>query len=113
MPALDQLYRETKDQGVVVLGVCVSDKKSAFDAWQAKPGVATTYPLAFDPTGATAETGGSSVAESLARKHYNVSGIPTFYVLDREGRIAARYVGNTDESKQGLRDALLKLGIKL
>jgi peroxiredoxin len=113
MPALDQLYRETKDQGVVVFGVCVSDKKSAFDAWQAKPGVATTYPLAFDPTGATAENGGSSVAESVARKHYNVSGIPTFYVLDREGRIAARYVGNTDESKQGLRDALLKLGIKL
>jgi thiol-disulfide isomerase/thioredoxin len=110
MPALEKLYQQTKDQGVVALGACVWDQKAAFDAWQAKPGVATTYPLVFDPAGTTAENGN---ADSIARKYYHVSGIPTFYLIDRDGRIAGSFVGNTEASKQGLHDTLLKLGIKL
>lgn len=110
MPALDDLYRSVKDQGVTVLGLCVWDTRAAFDKWIEKPQVKTTYPLAFDPAGRDAE---NNNADSIASKHYNVTGIPTFYVIDRDGKIAASYVGNSPASKQGLRDTLAKLGINL
>jgi len=110
MPALDELYRSVKDQGVTVLGLCVWDTRAAFDKWIEKPQVKTTYPLAFDPAGRDAE---NNNADSIASKHYNVTGIPTFYVIDREGRVAASYLGNSEASKQGLRDTLVRMGVKL
>lgn len=110
MPALDQLYQQVRTQGVTVLGLCVWDTRAAFDKWMAKPQVKTTYPLAFDPAGRDSE---NQNADSIASKLYNVSGIPTFYVIDREGRVAASYLGNTAASKQGLRDTLARLGVKL
>ena len=110
MPALDELYRNVKDQGVTVLGLCVWDTRAAFDKWIEQPQVKTTYPLAFDPAGRDAE---NNNADSIASKHYNVTGIPTFYVIDRDGKVAASYVGNTAASKQGLRDTLTRLGVGL
>lgn len=110
MPGLDQLYRETKDEGVVVLGLCVWDTRAAFDRWLAKPQVPTSYPLAFDPAGRNTE---NQNADSIASRLYHVTGIPTFYVIDREGKIAAAFVGSGEQSKQGLRDALVRLGVRL
>lgn len=110
MPALDQLYQQVRDQGVEVLGLCVWDTRAAFDRWLEAPQVKTTYPLAFDPAGRDAE---NNNADSIASKHYNVTGIPTFYVIDRDGKVAASFVGNTAASKQGLRTTLAGLGVRL
>ena len=110
MPALDQLYQEVRDQGVTVLGLCVWDTRAAFDKWIASPQVKTTYPLAFDPAGR--DTANNN-ADSIASKLYNVTGIPTFYIVDRDGKVAGAFVGNSPQTKQSLRDTLQRLGVKL
>lgn len=110
MPHLDRLYQKVKDQGVTVLGLCVWDTRAAFDKWIAKPQVPTTYPLAFDPAGRNND---NQNADSIASRLYHVTGIPTFYVIDREGRVAASFVGSGEASKEGLEAALRKLGVKL
>lgn len=66
--------------------------------------------MAFDAAGLNQDNGN---ADSIAKKHYKVSGIPTFYVVDREGKIAGAFVGSGAESKAGLEETLTKLGVKL
>jgi hypothetical protein len=51
MPTLDKLYTKLKDQGLTVLGLCVSDDRTAFDQWMVTPKVKTSYPKVFDPNG--------------------------------------------------------------
>jgi len=110
MPGLEQLYLKTKNQGVTVLGLCVWDTRENFDKWLVAPQVKTSYPMAFDAAGLNQDNGN---ADSIAKKHYKVSGIPTFYVVDREGKIAGAFVGSGAESKAGLEETLTKLGVKL
>ncbi len=105
MPGLERLYLETKDQGVTVLGLCVWDTRENFDQWMKEPQVKTTYPMAFDPAGR--DDG------NIAKAKYNVSGIPTFYIVDREGKIAGAFVGAGAAAKAGLDETLVKLGVKL
>lgn len=110
MPGLEELHTKTKGQGVTVLGLCVWDTRENFNKWLAAPQVKTSYPMAFDPAGVNRDNGN---ADSIAKRLYNVSGIPTFYVVDREGKIAASYVGSGAASKAGLRETLTALGVKL
>lgn len=110
MPGLEQLHQQVRDQGVVILGLCVWDTRENFDKWLKAPQVKTSYPLAFDPSGVDRETGN---ANSIARKFYKVSGIPTFYVIDREGNVAASFVGSGPTSKAGLEKTLQSLGVSL
>ena len=86
MPHLEKVYQQVKDKEVTVLGVCVWDDKAAYDKWIiAKKGI-YTFTTAFDPAGRTMDT-------SIASHLYNVSGIPTQYVIDKDGKIAASSVG--------------------
>lgn len=110
MPGLEALYQKSRQQGVTALGVCVWDTRENFDKWIASPQVPTTYPLVFDPAGVNRDNGN---ADSIAKKLYQVSGIPTFYVIDRDGKIAASFVGSGPTSKAGLEETLKKLGIQL
>jgi thiol-disulfide isomerase/thioredoxin len=105
MPGLEQLHLKTKEQGVTILGLCVWDTRENFDQWLRAPQVPTTYPMAFDPAG----RGDGNIAKAK----YNVSGIPTFYIVDREGKIAGAFVGAGAAAKAGLEETLVKLGVKL
>jgi peroxiredoxin len=110
MPSLQTLHERVADQGVAIIGLCVWDKREAFDRWLREPKVKTTYTKAFDPAGANSET---QNADSIARKLYKATAIPTFYVIDRDGKIAASYVGSGQESRKGLEETLTKLGVKI
>jgi thiol-disulfide isomerase/thioredoxin len=105
MPGLERLHLATQDQGVIVLGLCVWDTRENFDKWIKEPQVKTTYPMAFDPAGRD--------DSNIAKSKYNVSGIPTFYIVDREGKIAGAFVGAGAAAKAGLDETLVKLGVKL
>ena len=85
MPHLESVYQQVKDKNVVVLGVCVWDGKALYDKWLTTTGSAYTFQTAYDPAG----PGKSSIASSL----YKVSGIPTQYVIDKDGKVAAAYSG--------------------
>ena len=103
MPHLENVYQQVKDEDVAVLGVCVWDEKSAYATWVTKNiGTKYHFPVAFDPAG----RGKNSVAGSL----YKVTGIPTQYVIDKEGKVAASTFGY-DDGDSRLEVNLAKLGV--
>jgi peroxiredoxin len=76
MPDLETLYREFKDQGLLILAI--SDE----DISKVKPFIAehdTTYPILLDP--------GSKVHKSFV-----VEGIPKSFLYDREGKLVAEAI---------------------
>jgi peroxiredoxin len=103
MPHLEKVYQLVKDQDIAVVGLCVLDEKKAYDTWIPANKDKYTFTFAFDPAG----TGENNIAAKL----YHVSGIPTTYVIDKEGHVAATIVGY-EEGDHRLEDALNKLGVK-
>lgn len=104
MPHLEKVYQQIKDKGVVVLGVCVWDKKPAFDKWvTANSGTKYHFPVAFDNA---TQGGPKDVAGSL----YHCAGIPTQYIIDKDGNVAATTVGYGDGDHE-LEKALRTVGI--
>jgi len=76
MPDLDALYRQFKEQGLVVLAI--SDEEVA----KVKPYIDQyhySYPILLDP--------GRAVSEA-----YNIEGIPKSFVYDREGKLVAQSI---------------------
>jgi thiol-disulfide isomerase/thioredoxin len=102
MPHMEKLHRQFGKQDFVVLGVCVWDTQAHFDDWQTKPEVKTSYLKVFDPKGRDP----SNIAKGL----YSVSGIPTFYLVDREGKILHSGVGSGPETESKLDAALAAAG---
>ena len=104
MPHLEKVYQQVKDQGVAVLAVCVWDDKDAYDKWvKANIGTKYNFPTAFDPAARNED-------QSIASKLYGVSGIPTQYVIDKDGNIAAENVGY-GAGDTSLETGLAKVGI--
>jgi peroxiredoxin len=75
MPILDQLYRSYKEAGFVLLGVNV--EPNARDADKFLKGTPVSFPILFDP-------------RSQVSKLYEVSGMPSTVIIDRNGKV--RYV---------------------
>jgi thiol-disulfide isomerase/thioredoxin len=104
MPGLEKLYQKVKHQNVEVLSLNVYDDKDSFDEWiAANRGTKYNFTFAFDP----AEKGS---AESVAGQKYNVPGLPTLYLIDREGMVAAAFVGAQEARLIG---ALAKVGVEV
>ncbi len=72
-PALEQVWREYRSRGVVVLGVDSGDTAGDARRFLAAHGI--TYPIVTDPN------------EVLAANRYGVPGFPVTYVIDRAGRV--------------------------
>lgn len=113
MPHIEQLHQKLSPQGLVVLGVCVWDERSAFDAWLKKPGVPTSYLKVFDPVGTSDRKLPRDQRTNIASRWYSVSGIPTFYVVGKEGDILFGGVGAGDQTEANLDRALKRIGFKL
>jgi len=106
MPHLEEIYKKSlKRDDFVVLAVCVWDSKDAFNDWVPKNKDKYTIPFVFDPAGRDS-------AKSIAGSLYKVSGIPTKYVIDKEGKVLASFVGYR-EKDTGVEDTLAKIGVKL
>lgn len=104
MPHLESVYKQVKGQNVAVLGLCVWDQPAAYKSWVAAKSKMYTFPTAFDPAG----HGAKNIAGSL----YNVTSIPTQYVIDEDGKVAAAYSGYAEGDPQ-LEKALVAQGITL
>ncbi|RJL22515.1 TlpA family protein disulfide reductase [Bailinhaonella thermotolerans] len=81
-PVLKQVHEETKDQGVEFLGVDFKDGRENAKAFERNHKVA--YPSLYDQPGEIALSFHGAVSPNA---------IPTTLVLDRQGRIAARFIG--------------------
>jgi peroxiredoxin len=106
MPHTQEVAAHYKNQGVVVLGTCTSDKRDKFDTWvKTNQGKYPDFIFAHDPVDAMDENRPS-------RKLYGVSGIPTQFIIDRDGKIAAIQIGYI-KGEVLLDAALSKAGIKV
>jgi hypothetical protein len=104
MQHAEKVGAATKTQGVVVLASCTSDTRQAFEEWLKKN--QPTYPsLVFSHD--AAERGEARAA----RKLYGVTGIPTQFVIGRDGKIVAVNIGY-GEGDTRLEEELKSLGVK-
>ena len=104
MPHLEAVAKAVAGQNVVVLGVCVWDDRAKYDTWlTTRRSGFTAFKFAYDPAGKS--------PANLARK-FNVSGIPTTYIIDAKGRVADAIVGY-DTGDTCVEAALRKLGVKI
>ncbi|MBL9207706.1 MAG: TlpA family protein disulfide reductase, partial [Opitutaceae bacterium] len=109
-PHTSQVAKQYKDQDVVVLASGTSDTIAAFKKWI--PANAPKYPdilWAFDPN----ERGSATFDERASSKHYAVAGIPTQFVIGRDGRIVSVIVGNGGAEDARTETALADAGVKV
>ena len=107
MPGLEKIYQQIKDKGVVVLSLNTWDQKPDYKAWIDKNS-GTTYHFEFVRDPAEGDHDGIRKA-SIAKRLYNVRGIPTMYIIDRDGKVAGSLVGSGNE--RNLIAILGKMGI--
>jgi len=91
VPLLKELYAKYVDQGVAVLGISLDDEVKPVQEMVKSKGM--SWPQIHDKD------------QSLV-KLFNVKGTPTYYLLDREGKIAAKEIPM--EKLSGAIDELLK-----
>lgn len=94
---------------VVVLAVCTNDTRAKFDGWVAEN--AAKYPdlhFLVEPN----ERGSDTFDERASAKLYHVPGLPTKFVVDRDGKIAASMVG-ADADDVRLEAGLARAGIAI
>jgi cytochrome c biogenesis protein CcmG/thiol:disulfide interchange protein DsbE len=94
-PHLEQVWREHRARGVVVLGLDSKDFRK--DAGRFVRRFDWTFPVVFD-------------GEGSVSKRYGVTGYPETFVIDRQGRVVDAIVGavNSDEDRARLRDAIVR-----
>jgi peroxiredoxin len=109
-PHTQKLAAKYKDQDVVVLASGTSDKIDAFKKWI--PANRPKYPdmvFVFDPN----ERDSATFEKRASNRLYNVSGIPTQFVIGRDGKVVASIVGNGGESDTRTEGALALAGVKV
>ena len=97
LPHTTKVAEQYADKGVTVLAVNVWDTPKAFQAWLPKHPEYSALNFVIDPS----PTQESSIATSL----YGVSGIPTQYVIGKDGRVVKSIVGY-EAGNTALEDAL-------
>lgn len=91
MPNVEKLHKEFKDRGVVVLGI--NDEEIA-DAKRFVQKYGYTFPTLIDAKGSVS-------------KQYGIQAIPQTFVIDRDGKIVAQFMGTGQEVN--LRDTVKEL----
>jgi len=101
LPHTTKVAKQYADKGVTVLAVNVWDKPDAFQAWLPKHPEYGALHFAIDPEAAQ--------AKGIATGLYGVSGIPTQYIIGKDGRVVKSIVGY-EEGGTALEDALKAAG---
>jgi DsbE subfamily thiol:disulfide oxidoreductase len=91
--ALEQVAQATASKGVTFVGV--DERDSRTDALSFVQGHGVTYQSIFDEDG------------SLAAQWPSAAGPPYTFIIDRQGRIAARFLGGV--TPEGLQSAVTKV----
>ena len=82
MPFFEEMHQEYKDQGVVFLGVAISDTLENARGFAESTGV--TYPIGLDTT-------------NEISRNYNVVSLPTTFFIGREGNVERRLTSAANE----------------
>jgi peroxiredoxin len=93
---IEQLHREFKDQGLVVLPISIQEGRSKVGGWAGKQPL--TLPLLLDPDGDVSAA-------------YKITATPTVFLIGRNGQIVAKALGTkawTSEPGRALMRLLLR-----
>ena len=82
MPFFETMWQEYRDQGVVFVGIAISDTLENVRAFAEEAGV--TYPVGLDTTNETART-------------YEVLSLPTTFFVGKDGKIERKLAGAANE----------------
>jgi thiol-disulfide isomerase/thioredoxin len=105
MPHLEEYYKSLKGRDdITVLAVCVWDKQAAFEKWVPSNRSKYSLPFVFDPAGEASE-------KSIASTLYKVSGIPTTYVIGKDGKVLGAWSG-FKESDTRIEETLKAAGVR-
>ena len=98
MPSMEALVRQYEDQGMVMIAVSHDTKQADMDGFMAEflPGQRSSMTVLWDPT---AEVGAK----------YGTELIPETYIIDREGRIVARFVNAYDWTRPEVKQLIESL----
>lgn len=110
MPHTNELALKYQDQDVVVVASGTSDTIARFKEWI--PENQSKYPhiqFYFDPN----ERGSDTFAQRASSVLYGVSGIPSQFVIGRDGKITATIVGNGGERDARTEAALARAGVEV
>lgn len=93
-PWLNEMQKKYEKQGLVVLGINLDEDKSQAEAFLKK--VPAGFKIAYDPEGKSA-------------KDFHVQGMPSSYLVDREGYVVNRHVGFREKDAEALEQHILEL----
>jgi len=97
MPKIQKIHDDLGAKGLVVLGIDNETDPDKVRRYLSDNGY--TYPTLTDPGGKMGN-------------EYRVSAIPTVYIIDRQGNVAASLIGYSPESGNEIREVLRKLGVE-
>lgn len=80
--SLDRLYNKLKERGLIVLGISIDRSVPTLKNFLLKNPV--SYPVLSDPKG------------DVFVKTYTVIGVPVTFLIDKEGYIAGKFMGEQD-----------------
>lgn len=93
-PALDALYQDLRDRGFEVIAVNVDERRADANAFLSdKP---HAMPVVFDPKGTSPSA-------------YGVSGMPTSFLIGRDGRVRFVHIGYTTKTVDAYRREIEQL----
>jgi len=90
-PFLDALQARYESKGLRVVGLTLEDNEDAINAFLDV--ILVRFPIVRDPTGHAGEV-------------FNVVAMPTTFLLDRDGRVAARFEGGDKRTHASLESAV-------
>jgi thiol-disulfide isomerase/thioredoxin len=109
LPHVQEVAAAQKGNGVVVLAVCTSDSRTRYENWMKDN--AAKYPdvvFTCDPF----DRGSKQFDERASAKLYHVSGLPTKFVIGKDGKVAMAIVGSEDGDVR-LEAGLARAGIHI
>lgn len=95
-PWMREMKQAYADKGLEVVAVSVDSDREAADEFLRELGIDVNFIIAYDERG-------------MAASLYELRGMPSTYLLGRDGRIYASHVGFRERDKQELEDVLNKL----
>lgn len=93
-PWMNELHKKYKDQGLEVVAVNLDKSREPIDEFLTK--TPADFTIAYDPNGTMATT-------------YKVSGMPSSYLIDRNGQLQVSHIGFRDKDKEELEGKIKEL----
>ncbi len=106
MPHLEEVWKKLKTRDdATVLALCTSDEREKFEKWVVENKDKYTFPYGYDPAG-------RDNATKLSRNVFGVTGIPTTFVIGKDGKVVDAIVGYSTGDHR-LEAALKQAGVDI